>query len=518
MSEFKERCVIHPEKGQVEINGKLIVLRPKTFELLQLLSNKPNEVFSKAQILAHIWADSVVEEQVIFQSINEIRKELGSNEVIKTYPRRGYAWNCTDTFISSANKEDKKSAAPGLFSSKTFMVSVFTICLILIGLTISIYSPTPLLIIEKQTSEQATASIHEGILILPIDVDALHESEKWIRFGAMQGLINKVQPNDNVTVFKLEDTIEILNRLSAEERSNISNIFNKSGASIVLQTSISGVPGDYNVVYSVFTPASVETKSLHVKTINTAIDELALTFNSPLGNSSLDNSFLEPVSKIDTKFINNKLQNDLIAKAIQYLEVNDYPSAFTFLKSAIASDKTNIYAHYLLAKVASRLGDVEQVMQSTQAALTLINDGADQRYKNRLLYIHGIVLLAKGNIDLAEQILLEAEQTSKISKDWLYFSYAQSMLGKLHQVQNNFAKAQSYFASALQYQELLQCPMGIAQSYLDITELNLAQHHLDKATQSFQKAELLIRQQKLQQIEPMLAEIENKMAQFHQTH
>ncbi|TMP76932.1 hypothetical protein CWC05_21090, partial [Pseudoalteromonas ruthenica] len=85
----------------IELNGSKIILRPKTFELLVLLAKAPGKVISKAQILESVWPDSVVEEQVIFQSINEIRKEFDSSEIIKTFPKKGYAWSCPNTTIVS---------------------------------------------------------------------------------------------------------------------------------------------------------------------------------------------------------------------------------------------------------------------------------------------------------------------------------------------------------------------------------------------------------------------------------
>lgn len=504
MNKLEEKCVIHSDSGEIEFNGSVITLRPKTFELLLLLSSRPGNVISKATILENVWSDTVVEDQVVFQSINEIRKEFGSTDVIKTYPRRGYTWNFPNTVIKLQNSRNIAHKKPAFLKHKASVYSVSVASIVLIALITFFVTQTPPTANIGQTKQETSVTAHNGILILPFNVDALQESEKWIRFGALQGLISKFSPNDKVTVFQLEDTIEILNRLSIQEKSDLSNVFKKSGASLILKTSISGVPGDYNFVYSVFTPKSVDTKSINVKTINDGINTLASAFNG----------VLTPDTSIDSAFVNSQLQDNLIAKAIQFLEINDSESALAFLKSALIADKTNIYVHYLVAKVASGLGQYEQALDSTQTALKLINNGTNRQYWNRLLYTHGTLLLAKGNVSLAEQILVKAEASSKESKDWLYYSYSQSVLGKLHQIKGDLGIAETYYTSALEYQELLQCPMGIAQSHLNLVEYYLALHKTEMAMTSFQFAESLINDQKLTQAEPVLAYVKEKIIQY----
>ena len=101
-SEFE--CVVYPEKGEVVVDDTVILLRPKTFELLLLLASHQESILSKAEILEKVWPGAVVEDQVIFQSINEIRKQAGLADAIKTYPRRGYSWVLNNTTISYSNK------------------------------------------------------------------------------------------------------------------------------------------------------------------------------------------------------------------------------------------------------------------------------------------------------------------------------------------------------------------------------------------------------------------------------
>lgn len=511
MAELDSYCVINIDTRVIEFNGSTIILRPKTFELLVLLAKTPGKVISKAQILESVWQDSVVEEQVIFQSINEIRKEFDSSEIIKTFPKKGYAWHEPNTSIISeqfvAKPKDSKNSTIS-FSNSSSVIVLVVITLLVTSFYLLHDVPKPVQNLRVTTTEiqteralQSITENHEGVLILPFNVSLLQDSEKWLRYGAMQGVIDQIQPVQGITLFQLEDVLEIVNRLSIDERSHISNLFDKSGASIILETKISGVPGDYNIVFSVYTPRSVDTKSLNVKDINEGINLLAQEFNKATS----------PMTSISTESMNSKLRDSLIAKAIRLLEENDPESALAFLESAVASDKANLYASYLYSKVALNLGKVDLALESSSSALAHVQGGDKVKYDNRLLFIFATASFIQKNYEVAEQSLQKAALESEESKDWLYFSYTQSMLGKLYQYRSNYDDAKRYFDSALKYQELLKCPMGVAQTNLDLAEFYIVQGRLDLAKSSFQISASLIEEYNLTDVKNDLSAIKDQL-------
>ena len=73
-------------------DGLSLNIRPKTCQLLLLLVKNSGQPMNKQTLLETVWADSIVTEQVIFQSINEIRQLFPNAEVIKTIPKQGYVW------------------------------------------------------------------------------------------------------------------------------------------------------------------------------------------------------------------------------------------------------------------------------------------------------------------------------------------------------------------------------------------------------------------------------------------
>ena len=86
--------------GNIEVNltagliikaGQEFNIRAKTLLVLKYLIKNKDGIVTKQALLNDIWHDVIVQEQVLVQSIKEIRDLLGS-KVIKTYPRQGYQW------------------------------------------------------------------------------------------------------------------------------------------------------------------------------------------------------------------------------------------------------------------------------------------------------------------------------------------------------------------------------------------------------------------------------------------
>ena len=72
-----EHFSISPLQHSLSIHGQECSLRPKTFALMLYLVEHQGEVMTKERLLAQIWDDVHVDEQVLFQSIAEIRKIFG---------------------------------------------------------------------------------------------------------------------------------------------------------------------------------------------------------------------------------------------------------------------------------------------------------------------------------------------------------------------------------------------------------------------------------------------------------
>ena len=84
--------IIDRQKYVIINKGKEINLPRKEFELLELLTSKPNKVFTREEIFEEIWGnDVIVGDRTIDVHIRRIREKL-DNENIKTIKGVGYKY------------------------------------------------------------------------------------------------------------------------------------------------------------------------------------------------------------------------------------------------------------------------------------------------------------------------------------------------------------------------------------------------------------------------------------------
>jgi len=80
--------------GELRRAGVRVKLQPQPFKALALLASRAQEMVSREELYAHIWGDTIVEEQNLNFCIKQIRDALGddadSPRYIETLPKRGY--------------------------------------------------------------------------------------------------------------------------------------------------------------------------------------------------------------------------------------------------------------------------------------------------------------------------------------------------------------------------------------------------------------------------------------------
>ncbi len=86
---------INPESRQFFVQDKEVILTPKEFDLLLLLIDNPNKVFSREQLLNNIWGyDFYGDMRTVDTHIKQLREKLGkSRNYIKTIWGTGYKFS-----------------------------------------------------------------------------------------------------------------------------------------------------------------------------------------------------------------------------------------------------------------------------------------------------------------------------------------------------------------------------------------------------------------------------------------
>lgn len=507
--------------GDVRVHGISYRFRPKTFELLRLLANAPAQVFSKTVILQQIWPDAIVEEQAIFQSINEIRKAFAPVEVIKTYPKKGYAWvlppnlQATSSTVCPINQQQqRKSTAKRLL--------MLTLLVLLLSIIVGIYGRSSWTSAADSGSMQDTsvtgantAAPHSAILVLPFDVSRLDASQHWLKFAGMDALIQQLQPTSELTVFQLADVIDILKRLppaSINNRSTdsgtksnadssrmsqqaISQLFQVAGITQIVQVEISGVPGDYQLITTLHYADSRQKSAFRSTSLEQSLPQLA---------AQVSNKLSQPTAA------SSDLHSHLLANALELVATQQFSTALPLATSAVTLDPTNIVAHYVLSDIQLQLGQFAAAFATTEQALTLQDAPGYSQYVARLWYQKGIVLMQRRDFIAAETTLQQASKLANQQKDWLYLAYSQAMLAQLKLAQQQFEQALPLLNAALQYQQILHCPQGIAQSELDLAAYLMLTNQPEQAKLRYKTSAELVQQKGLTQLHPALLEFEQR--------
>jgi two-component system response regulator MtrA len=94
--------VVEPAARRVTRDGREVALRPKEYDLLIALLQRPDEVVSRQELLRHAWAyEPGVESRTVDWHVAELRRKLGDDadapRLIVTVRKVGYRWCAVPT-------------------------------------------------------------------------------------------------------------------------------------------------------------------------------------------------------------------------------------------------------------------------------------------------------------------------------------------------------------------------------------------------------------------------------------
>ena len=98
-----DHYVLDLDRGCLLLDGSEIVIRPKTFAVLRYLVENSGRLVSKDELFAAVWSNLAITDDVLVQSVGELRRALGEDgtRLIRTVPRRGYRFEAEVSFVAS---------------------------------------------------------------------------------------------------------------------------------------------------------------------------------------------------------------------------------------------------------------------------------------------------------------------------------------------------------------------------------------------------------------------------------
>lgn len=481
--------------------GHAINIRPKTCQLLIVLLKSQGNVVSKAQLLDKVWSDSVVDEQVVFQSIKELRKIFNDDKVIKTLPKQGYIWLPNATVITSDDE------SPINNTKKTNQFSYFTVCLALIAIAVITIASIVFIMSQDQTKpvNRVKSSVNGSVIILPTENLISGNDHGWIRLGMMDQLIQRLPSNDKAGVLQTDDVLQVLERakvpLSQVDINHIPDIFTVSGAELIVATKLSGSPSDYQLSYTLYRRKSQQRGVLFNKDSQALIDELSTIVALQIGNTLPLNS-----DQYLTDF-----HDEMLGVAIDLRLEGNFKQAIPLLTSIVNNNPNNLTAQRLLIESYLQNKDLPQMAEQLERAIGLARQLSAANELIRLLYFKGIYLYVTKKPEASKTAITEGLNIANAHNEWLFKAYLTELKATLAMQAKQYDQAEQLYKEALGYHRILKCPLGETQSWILLSKLAEVQNDPQKQKIALDKAYHLATQRNLTKQIIEIKDLKNKI-------
>lgn len=447
-----------------------VAIRPKAFALLRALIDHPFKIQTKEYLLRTIWDDVQVDEQVLFQTIRELRQLLGDAQLILTHPRKGYSWNAevsTKQDLVTPTEPSPPCRSP---SSPGFFYGLAAAGALLFSLILIAAWPN-----TRSLSEEGP------VLVLPIKESIAGSGQEWMRVGLMDQIISQLKDAQVPLVLDTDYALAAARRaqLSGDYRTEeVSRVFVVSGASLVVESAISGSVDEYRLDYWLHFVGGTKRGSLFGKSPNTLTQQLTQRIAGYTGT---------PIST-DPELIKTDLHRELLAQAMEFMDQALMAQASSVLHSLSLLDPHNPVVDRLLVEAYVHQGRLEEAQVQAEGALTKSSQ-SDEHHK--LLYWRSVIAFRQGEMEIALSELDQAETTASQTKDWLYRAYAAQLRAQILMQKDQYTEAESALFKGIEYHQMIRCPLGEALTRKQLIELYARQGNLtSKKAQTLQVEKL----------------------------
>ena len=447
--------------------GNSIDIRPKTCQLLIELLKSGKQPVSKQYLLDTVWSNSVVNEQVVFQSVNEIRQLFPEQEVIKTIPKQGYLW-LPDVDVDDALNDKNTSAAlkvPTLTSVGLIFIALITL------ISISLF--------DKSTTKSA---VQGSVIILPANNLIEGYDHSWVRLGMMDQVIQRLPNTESSVVLETDYVFEVLRRadspLAQLTEQDIQQIFLVSGAELIIDSVLSGSPQEYKLNYTFYYRDRLKKGVLFEQNLQTLIDNFSQFITAEMG----DDKRLENINYSDD------FHSQLLGRAIEKQLDGDNLAASSLFESVIQSNPENLTAQRLFIGSLLRLRHYDQAYSQLNYVIPMAMNRNDKKELTRLLYLKALYYYVVKDDASSARVAEQALEAASGIDDWLMMAHITNVQGNLALNEQDYQKAENLYLQEMQYHEIIHCPVGQSNSWATLARLAKSQNQKDKFLNAIDRA------------------------------
>lgn len=184
--------VLDPAAGQLTRDGAPVPLAPKTYELLVALAGEPGRLFSKDELFARVWPDTIVSEGSLNRAVATLRQALGDSadepQYIQTVARRGYRFVAPVTVIKDASAPPP-AAEPLPQNWRPMMIVAAVGAVVLVAMSA---------VFVGRTSNHPSPI--RSIAVLPLENLSANPEDEYFADGVTEALITELAKLENVKV------------------------------------------------------------------------------------------------------------------------------------------------------------------------------------------------------------------------------------------------------------------------------------------------------------------------------
>ncbi len=471
---------------QVVSSQQTLSVRPKTFSLLLAFLENPQQVLTKEFLLQKIWDDVAVEEQVLVQSIRELRQLFAPLDVIQTHPRKGYAWVAPveklpppiEPVVQSQSQSQSRSQSKSVhwlarMPGVAILGSVVLLCVLGVFALKYLAAAQP----DKKNI----------ITVLPVENRTEGTSLSWVRLGLMDQLIQSLQLSPGVQVFDVPYVLHLLDvsRVDVNNRVQLANrIFEVSGSSLVVDLELSGSVNDYRLRYRLFTRTDQTSGVLIDSQLDKVVESLAAIVATKAG------------AQLDLSRVNAEFNSSLVGEAWEKWNLGQTAAAMALLNTAVTIEPENYLAAQLLIESTQLQQSWQQAKDHTRKIIAV---GEPRRYSRIYVFYYLLARaeFALGEVEQARHSLFTAQQFAEQAYDSLYQAYIATLEGEIAQQVEDLETAEKFYQAAMGHHKTIACPIGVSLVGLKLMEVYKQQGRDDLFTEQQQQLTELVEKHKL---------------------
>lgn len=214
--------VLDPETGRLMEGDRILPLAPKPFDVLLYLARRPGRVVPKSDLMEKLWPGTFVTDDVLVQSVVEIRRALGDDaklpRYVQTLPRRGYqflvdvteaAGSLSAAPVAAPEPSEEPVADRGPARWTPLQIGVTSVLLVAI-LGFAGW--------RLRTRTRTAADVEPGsLVILPLAVEEATPQSGWLRQGIAEMLRAQLGQTPEVRVLARHRVAGALNEAGYDD-------------------------------------------------------------------------------------------------------------------------------------------------------------------------------------------------------------------------------------------------------------------------------------------------------------